>query len=310
MTDELWALSATELRGHYLAGDLSPVEVTEAILERMERSTRFCTRSSPPPPRSRASRRGRRKAGTERRHRTATAGSSGVDQGPGVDEGSPHDVRLASEGGLRARGRRPRGGATARRRHGDARKDQCPRGRLEGRDHQPADRLDLQPLAARPRGRRIQRRRGGSGCVRDRPDRTGLGRRGVDPRARRLLWHLRTQADVRHRPAVAAQQHRHALPHRPDDPHGRGCGGDAGGDGGAGSARSARRRPDPGPHSDGLADGIDGIRIAYSPDLGYVDVDPEVAAICATPPQSWAGRARGSTSRVSRSPIRGRSSTP
>ena len=32
---------------------------------------------------------------------------------------------------------------------------------------------------------------------------------------------------------------------------------------------------------DGLADGIEHVRIAYSPDLGYVDVDPEVAALCA-----------------------------
>jgi aspartyl-tRNA(Asn)/glutamyl-tRNA(Gln) amidotransferase subunit A len=36
-----------------------------------------------------------------------------------------------------------------------------------------------------------------------------------------------------------------------------------------------------GHYAAGLGDGIDHVRVAYSPDLGYVDVDPEVAAICA-----------------------------
>ena len=40
--------------------------------------------------------------------------------------------------------------------------------------------------------------------------------------------------------------------------------------------------PPPGRYSDALEGGIEGLRIAFSPDLGYVDVDPEVAAAVET----------------------------
>ena len=36
--------------------------------------------------------------------------------------------------------------------------------------------------------------------------------------------------------------------------------------------------PEPGAMLRGLGDGLQGLRIAYSPDLGYVQVDPQVAA--------------------------------
>jgi aspartyl-tRNA(Asn)/glutamyl-tRNA(Gln) amidotransferase subunit A len=39
----------------------------------------------------------------------------------------------------------------------------------------------------------------------------------------------------------------------------------------------------------GLGDGLDGIRVAWSPDLGYVDVDPEVARLTADAALSLAG---------------------
>src|SRR5205807_274069 len=34
-------------------------------------------------------------------------------------------------------------------------------------------------------------------------------------------------------------------------------------------------------HLDGIENGVRGLRIAYSPDLGYARVDPEIAAACA-----------------------------
>jgi aspartyl-tRNA(Asn)/glutamyl-tRNA(Gln) amidotransferase subunit A len=39
----------------------------------------------------------------------------------------------------------------------------------------------------------------------------------------------------------------------------------------------------------GLGDGLDGIRVAWSPDLGYVDVDPELARLTAAAAASLAG---------------------
>jgi aspartyl-tRNA(Asn)/glutamyl-tRNA(Gln) amidotransferase subunit A len=42
-------------------------------------------------------------------------------------------------------------------------------------------------------------------------------------------------------------------------------------------------------HQTGLSDGLDGVRVAWSPDLGYVDVDPEVARLAADAALSLAG---------------------
>jgi len=66
--------------------------------------------------------------------------------------------------------------------------------------------------------------------------------------------------------------------------------------------------PPPGRYSDALEGGIEGLRIAFSPDLGYVDVDPEVA-----PPSRRRGRssrsARSSSARTPASRTPGRPST-
>ena len=42
-------------------------------------------------------------------------------------------------------------------------------------------------------------------------------------------------------------------------------------------------------YRDGLDRGVDGLRVAFSPDLGYADVDPEIAGIAAAAAESFAG---------------------
>ena len=90
--------------------------------------------------------------------------------------------------------------------------------------------------------------------------------------------HGRAQADLRPDPAVSAEPVRDAVARRADD------------EDGARHRRAARRdhrlrRPRLVGHADaggvvprGLDDGVAGLRIAFSPDLGFVDNDPEVDA--------------------------------
>ncbi len=59
----------------------------------------------------------------------------------------------------------------------------------------------------------------------------------------------------------------------------------------------------------GLAGGVAGVRVAWSADLGYAAVEPEVVAVCEAAARSFAALGAGWTRATRRCPIRGRSST-
>ena len=99
---------------------------------------------------------------------------------------------------------------------------------------------------------------------------------------------VRPEADVRDGADLAAIEHRHALPRRADRAHGRRRGADAERHGRPGRARPALARTARLDYQTGLGDGLDGVRVAWSPDLGYVDVDPEVARLTAAAAPSLA----------------------
>ena len=193
-----------------------------------------------------------------------------------------------------------------------ARQDQHARVRLEGRLRQPRRRSDPQPLAARPHRRRLQRRRGGGGRGRARPAGAGQRRRRLDPHPRSLLRHLRAQTVVRARAAVPGQRGRRPLPPGADDPHRARRG--------AAAQRRRRRRPARPPllverrrlPRRARERGIAGLRVAWSPDLGYAAVEPAVREATerrrpAASPSSAAmsrRRIRGSADPVARSSTR------
>ncbi len=282
MTDELWALSATELRGHYLAGDLSPVEVTEALLARMEQLDPVLHAFITPTPeiareQARAAEGRYRSGDTEppllgvpvsikdlvwtKGVRTTSGSLLKADFVPEAD--APVVERLRDAGtvmlgktsvpevGWKAETTNRLIGST----YNPWRLDRAAGGSSGGAAAAVASAIG--PIA-----------QGSDGAGSIRVPSAFCGIFGLKPTFGTVpLWppsstdtlsHIgpmtRTVADA------AVMLEAMAGPDRRD-------------------LHSAGRIP--ARYSDGLGDGIDGIRIAYSPDLGYVDVDPEVAAICA-----------------------------
>ena len=282
MSGEIWALSATELGSRYRSGDLSPVEVTEAILERMERIDPILHPFITPTPeiareQARAAEAAYRNGETGRPLlgvpvsikdlvwtkgvRTTSGSLLKADFVPDYD--APLVERLRDAGtvmlgktsvpevGWKAETTNRLIGST----YNPWRLDRAAGGSSGGAAAAVA--AGLGPIA-----------QGSDGAGSIRVPSSFCGIFGLKPTFGTVpLWppsstdtlsHIgpmtRTVADA------ALMLEAMAGPDRRD-------------------LHSAGRTP--GHYSAGLGAGIEGIRVSYSPDLGYVDVDPEVAAVCA-----------------------------
>ncbi len=134
-----------------------------------------------------------------------------------------------------------------------------------------------QPVEPGVRGGRLVGRLGRRARGRDDDARQRLGHRRLDPHPGVVQRRRRVQAAVRPRPRRPAVQPRHLLPLRPAGAHRR-------------RLRALRERRSPGrtPRTSRPCarssllpehfDGIEGLRIAFSPDLGDWPVDEEVRA--------------------------------
>ena len=148
MTDLVFA-GIAELAPRLAAKELSPVEVTEATLARIERLepklNAFITVTAD----SARGRGARRRGGDHgRRPSRAAARHPGRDQGPVRDPGRRHDLWLAAVRRLGARLRCRRGRAPEARRRGAGRQDQPARARLRLDQRECPLRAGAQPLAA------------------------------------------------------------------------------------------------------------------------------------------------------------------
>ena len=149
---------------------------------------------------------------------------------------------------------------------------------MQGRDELGAHRDHAQPVGPDAHVRRFVGRHGGRGGRRSRPAEHRDRRRRVGAHPRRVLRQRRPQAELRAGAAVPDVAVRHRVaPRAAHDERGRRRAHDE-------RAQAARRPGLDGAAArrprlpDGLDDGVVGLRIAYSPTLGYADVHPEVAA--------------------------------
>ena len=208
---------------------------------------------------------------------------AGLDQGPPPHQGLADAARLEDRRSRRARGTttRRRWRACARRGAVLARQDDDARVRLEGRHRQPAHRHHAQSLEPGEDARRLLAaaapRRSPPAWARS-PSAPTAAARSASPAAS---------------PACSASSRRFGrVPAWPLSPFGTVAHlgpmtrtrGRRGAD--AERARAARRARlaraalrQRATTCTGLEDGVKGLRIAYSPDLGYAKVDPEIAAL-------------------------------
>ena len=221
-SDELCWLSATDLAALIRRRKVSPVEVVDAVLDRIERLNpqinAYVTVTADEA--RRAARAAERALGQRRPALGAAPRGAVLRQGPRHHEGRADDVRhpslrrqRADRG--RADGRPPEGG---RRHHG--RQDQHADDRLAGRDPQPALRGDPEPVAPGSHPGRLERRRLGRGRGRPRPDRRRDRRGRLDPDPGLVRGDLRPQALLRPDPDVSGERGVEPLPHRSDDADG------------------------------------------------------------------------------------------
>ena len=274
---------ATELAAMIRARSLSPVELTRAVLERIERA-------QPAGERLLHAHRGGRPGPAREAEADVMAGSAAradprhpvLHQGPHVHARRAHDGRLVHlrRPGAR-RGRRRSCRVWRRRAAIFLGKTTTPEFGWKGISDSPADRRHAEPVEPGHDDRRLERGRGGGGGRRARALAPGLGRRGLHPDPLGVLRRVRPQAVVRTGAAVAGVEQRPDHPQRPHDADGGGRGADAVGDGGPGRARphvaGGRARGLRGPARGRAA----GMRVAWSPDLDGLRVDPEVAEIAA-----------------------------
>ena len=204
--------------------------------------------------------------------------------------------------------RRPGHGPAARGRRGAARQDDDARVRLQGRDQLAADRHHPQPVGHDEDAWRLVGRHGGRRRRRARPAQRRHRWRRIGAHPGRVLRQLRAEAELRPRAGVPAVAVRDGVAPRPahDERHRRGV--DA-------QRAAASRCPgldvaaaDDTDYLVGLDDGMAGLRVAYSPTLGYAgNVDPEIAAAVAEAVRSSPSSAPGSRRSTPGSTIRWRS---
>ena len=189
--EELLALSSVEMRRRIGTKEISPVELLEACLQRIEEInpavnavTAMCV------PRARKEAQGRRAGGAPRRGSAAAARPADRHQGPRRDQGPAHHLRLAALSRLRAGLRQRHGGPRARRRRGRRRQDQRAGIRRRLEQPQPGVGRHRQSVQSDAQSRRLVGRLGGG--ARDRHA-AGLHR----------LRHRRLAAQSRRRSAAS-----------------------------------------------------------------------------------------------------------
>ena len=167
--DDLAFASITELAPRLAAKEISPVELTDAMLARIERydpdAQQLHHRHRGQRPPCRARRRGGDHGGPRPR---PAARHPGGDQGPVCDPWRGHDLRLAAVRRLGAGFRRRRGRASETRRRGDPRQDQPARAGLRHHQRQCPLWRGAQSVAARSSPGRLERRLRGRGRRRPR----------------------------------------------------------------------------------------------------------------------------------------------
>ena len=207
---------ATELAAMIRARSLSPVELTRAVLERIERLNprvnAFCTLTA-----EAAMARAREAEADVMAGRAARADPRHpvLHQGPHVHARGAHDGRLAHLRRPGARRRRRLRAPSGRRGRDLPWQDHHAGVRLEGDRRQPGDRHHAEPVERGDDDRRVERGRGGGGRRRARALAPGLGRRGLHPDPLGVLRRVRPQAVVRTGAAVAGVQQRPDHPQRP-----------------------------------------------------------------------------------------------
>ena len=273
--------TALELKGLLAARSISPVELVEDTLSRQEalepKINAFVTRT--PEVALAAAREAERAIAEGRGGRDR--GAPHLGQGPGGDGGRALDLRLPALRGQRARFRRALRGAGEGGRRLHHRQVHHQRVRLQGGHRQPAHRDHAQPVEPGEDPRRLQRRRG-----RERRRRAhalcGLHRR------RRLRAHsvcalraLRHQGAVR--PGAGASRSR-LPPPSPTWARSRGRSGTPRCCSASWQATTAAMpSASPSPCRISLPPARrarKGMRIAWSPTLGYAEPEPEIVALC------------------------------
>ena len=270
-------MTATELKGLLAARDISPVELVEDTLSPQEalepQINAFVTRT--PEVALEAARAGR--AGDRRGRGGRDRGPAHLGQGPGGDGGRALDLRLPALRRQRGGLRRARGGAGQGGRRLHRRQVHHQRVRLQGGLRQPAHRDHPQSVEPGEDIRRFQRRR----CRERR--RRAHALRGLH-RWRRLRAHsLCALRALRHQGAVRPGAGAPGLGGTDTRPCGRNRAH------GAGRRAAARRHGGPRPPRcfrrrrarAGFLAACDagaakGMRIAWSPTLGYAEPEPEI----------------------------------
>ncbi len=214
--DDLCWLPATELAALIRRRKVSPVEVVNAVLARIDAAQPAPERLRDADGRSGAARRPGRRAGARQAGRDARAAArrAVLGEGPRDHQGRAHDVRHAALPRQRAdRGRADRGAHEGRRRH-HAGQDEHADLRLDRRHPQPPLRDHAQSLEPRSHAGRLQRRRLRGGRGRARPAARRHRRRRLDPDPRVLHGHLRLQGLVRPRADLSGQRRLESLARR------------------------------------------------------------------------------------------------
>ena len=222
MASELCWMTAAELAAAIRRKKLSPVEVVDATLERIEKLKALNAYVTVDADGARSARAAERADAPGRQARSAARGAV-FSEGSDPHQRRAHDLRDAALSRQRPHpGCADRRAPEGRRRHHD-RQDEHADVRLGRRYRQLAVRSDAQSVGSRAHARRLLRRRGGGSGRRAGPAGHRHRRRRLDPQAGGLLWDRRPQAVLWPLADPSPRDHLERVTPRPHDPHRPGC---------------------------------------------------------------------------------------